>query len=176
MPETDENQVSTSVPDESGDSDGLEDQFLEVSEELERCLILVGRVRGVLLGLKVEESGGVDRITHVTPLPDSRPYITGLVYFHGGIESAVDVGIILGGEALELTSRTRAVLAETPGMKGVILFDELLDMHEIKVEDITPVEVFDIPEGPIAGKFIYNGEAGFLLSPEGLFNYIVGDR
>ncbi len=176
MPETDENRISSLDSITHDPDDRSYDSLLGETDAQERCLVLVGRVRGVLLGLRIEDTKGVDRISHVTTLPHTRSYITGLVYFHGGIEAAVDAGVIIGGGTIEITHRTRAVLAEAAGMRGVILFDELLDMPEINVEEITPVEVFDIPEEPIAGKFSFNGEAGFILHPEGLFKYIVGDR
>lgn len=156
-------------PDESSEIHGS-DQLEE--EEEEKNLLLIGRVRDVLIGMMVDQIKGVDRVSNVTPLPGAVQYISGLVYFRGGIEVAVDIGIILGGDTIHFSPKSRAVLAEAEGMRGAVLFDELVDMHSIAENEILPLDVYDIPKDPVVGQFNWRGEAGLLISPAGLFRYV----
>ncbi|MFH0765857.1 MAG: chemotaxis protein CheW [Calditrichota bacterium] len=140
--------------------------------EPEGDLIIVGRIRGVLVGLPVKFVKGVDRVNQATSLPETPGFITGLIYFRGGIEAAVDLGVILGGDKFTRSDKSRAVLTEAEGLRGAVIFDELLDMSFITSEMVKSVEVFDIPAEPIAGRFQWRDEAGLMIAPAGLFNYI----
>jgi len=140
--------------------------------EPEGELVLIGRIRGVLTGLPVKFIKGIDHFSPPTPLPEMPQFMAGLIYFRGGIEAAVDLGILLGGDKFAFAEKSRAVLTEAEGLRGVVLFDELIDMPVLNPALIQPLEVFDIPSEPLAGKFQWRDEAGLMIAPAGLFNYI----
>jgi chemotaxis signal transduction protein len=125
---------------------------------------LIGRVRDCLIALPINVVKGVNRLGHLTPLPGSPGPIAGVLYFRGGIEAAIDVGMIWGKESLISTKKSMQVLVESEGLRGVFLFDVLLDMVELSdsmmVRDYPKEEACPDSEA----MFAFNGEKGWILT------------
>lgn len=85
--------------------------------------------------LKVQEIGGVLPITRV---PNSRPYLKGLVNLRGKILPVIDLRLRFGMEAAEMTEETCIIFAQVQGVEVGLLVDRVADVVEIPLEDIEP--------------------------------------
>lgn len=119
---------------------------------------LVGKVKDLKIALKVTDVRGVEKVHELTPLPGAPQGLAGLVFFQGGIEAAIDIGILLGKEKWTPNPDSCAVLAESQGLRGVLLFD-------------TQPEPTDIPANEHAVKRLDDND----LRTSGSFTYESGD-
>ncbi|GAB4243004.1 MAG: chemotaxis protein CheW [Acidobacteriota bacterium] len=85
--------------------------------------------------LKVQEIGGVLPITRV---PNTRPYLKGLVNLRGKILPVIDLRLRFGMEAAEVTEETCIIFAQVRGVEVGLLVDRVADVVDIPIEDIEP--------------------------------------
>jgi len=136
----------------------------------ERLLpLLVGKIGERLAGLPLQESRGVSIPGRVTPIPGSPATLAGLLYFRGGIEAVIDLARVWGDPSPRRTPRSRAVLIEAEGMRGVIIFDELWDLAECSRDVLREPEIGLAGISSIAG---WKGETLSILSASDLLRYV----
>jgi purine-binding chemotaxis protein CheW len=76
-----------------------------------------------------ESVQGVERIADVTPVPNTVPWVLGIVQFRGSIISVVDLRGFLELQPAGLTNRSRMVVVSAHGMTIGLLVDAVLEMR-----------------------------------------------
>ncbi len=97
---------------------------------------LIGRSSGIEFGLDLTETRGVSTFGRIIPIPGTAPSIIGLTYFRGGIEAAIDLGLVWSNSSALITSESRAVLIEVEGRRAVLVVDSLLDLFDCGPNDL----------------------------------------
>jgi purine-binding chemotaxis protein CheW len=72
---------------------------------------------------------GVERLTEVAPVPNTAPWLLGVVQFRGAILSVVDLRAFLGLPPTDLTQRSRMIVVGAPAMTMGLMVDAVLEMR-----------------------------------------------
>jgi len=122
-----------------------------------------------LVALPLADARGVETPGKITTIPGSPPTLAGLTYFRGGIEAVINLPAVWGEAASPRRASARAVLIEAEGMRGILIFDELLDIWR------TPAKALNKPLSPRAGitaVLEYDSSEVSLISASDLLRYI----
>ncbi|GAC1476645.1 MAG: hypothetical protein PVSMB4_00360 [Ktedonobacterales bacterium] len=90
---------------------------------------LVFSVGDVECALSTEAVQSVERLADVTPVPNTQPWVLGVVHLRGAIISVVDLRTFLGLPAAALTTRTRLLVASHHNMTMALTVDAVLEMR-----------------------------------------------
>lgn len=113
--------------------------------------------------------GGVERITEVTPVPNTAPWVLGVVQVWGAIVSVVDLRAFLGQPSLPISARSRLLVVTLKDMTIGFLVDAVTEMRP--VGSVTAINDPNIPHWlqPYSeGVLPIEGRAIVLLDPERL--------
>ena len=75
--------------------------------------------------------GGVERITEVTPVPNTAPWVLGVVQVWGAIVSVVDLRAFLGQPSQPLTARSRLLVVTLKDMTIGFVVDTVTEMRPV---------------------------------------------
>ena len=75
--------------------------------------------------------GGVERITEVTPVPNTAPWVMGVVQVWGAIVSVVDLRAFLGQPSQPLTARSRLLVVTLKDMTIGFVVDAVTEMRPV---------------------------------------------
>lgn len=131
---------------------------------------IVFALHDVECALPAEAVQGVERLTDVTPVPNTVSWVLGVVQLRGSIFSVVDLRDFLGLPAAPLTPRSRLLLVTAREMAIGLVVDGVTEMRPL---DNAETPTFDLPlpawAAPYADRAIsVNGRAIIVLDPERL--------
>ena len=95
---------------------------------------------GRLYGIDVLQIREIVRAQEVTPLPRAPQMIEGVIDLRGAVIPVIDLGRALGGEPIEVDSRTRIAVLEIDGM--------VVGLRVAAAVDVLSVEASAIEEPP----------------------------
>ncbi len=98
--------------------------------------LLIALSSGVEFGLELKDTRGVSSFGRIIPIPGTAPAILGVTYFRGGIEAAVDLGVVWNGSSIRNSSKSRAILIEAEGRRAVLIVDTLIDLYDCNPSDL----------------------------------------
>jgi purine-binding chemotaxis protein CheW len=97
-----------------------------------------------------------------TRLPGAPPFVTGLINLRGSIVTVLDLGIRLGGAAVD-AARGSIVLAESGSKVVGLAVDELRDVQRVPRASIEAPNADTAEEGLVRGVLQAAGEVAVLL-------------
>lgn len=83
------------------------------------------------IALKAEHIDGVERLADVTPVPNTAPWISGVINLRGSIASVVDLRAFFGMERLPYNPRTRLLSVKYNEMVICLVVDSVSEMVPI---------------------------------------------
>ena len=92
---------------------------------------LLFTIAGVDCALPAEVVQGVERTLEITPVPNTAPWISGIVQAWGGIVSVVDLQIFFGLEAQTLTPRSRLIVVARGDLTVGLLVNTVVEMRSL---------------------------------------------
>lgn len=92
---------------------------------------LVFALHDVECALPAETVQGVERITDVTPVPNTVPWIQGVVHLRGAIVSVVDLRGFFGMPTQPITQRTRLLVVTKREMTIGLMVDAVTEMRTL---------------------------------------------
>lgn len=92
---------------------------------------LVFALHDVECALPAETVQGVERITDVTPVPNTVPWVLGVVHLHGSIVSVVDLRGFFGMPTQPLTQRSRLLVTTKREMTIGLVVDAVTEMRTL---------------------------------------------
>jgi purine-binding chemotaxis protein CheW len=95
--------------------------------------LLLFAVRGRLYGCHIEAVREIVPFRPCTRLPGAPPYVCGLINLRGTIVTVLDLGVRLGGEAVD-RSEGSIILVEHGSRVTGLGVDELRDVHHVDYE------------------------------------------
>jgi chemotaxis signal transduction protein len=125
------------------------------------------------IGIPIRDVRGVAPAAQSTLLPGSPSAISGLAYFHGGIEAVIDLGLLWNGYPIKRDSSARFILVEVEGMRGVLLIDNLVDMFDTPEADVNAASQVDSEKLAIKGELKWRDGSVPLFSASVLFHNLL---
>jgi purine-binding chemotaxis protein CheW len=107
---------------------------------------LLFAVGEVICALPAESVQGVERVTEVTPVPNTAPWLLGVVQVWGSIVSVVDLQAFLGLPPQPPTSRSRLLVVTTGDMNVGFLIPAVVEMHTLGENVAGRVDARAVPE------------------------------
>jgi len=107
-------------------------EFAEAERQNVKSFI-ISQSSGIVFALHLDETRGVSTIGRIIPTPGTAPSITGLTYFRGGIEAAVNLGEIWKTKSSEKPGG-HAILVEAGGRRAVLIVEDLIDLFDSNSE------------------------------------------
>src|SRR5262249_48712828 len=92
---------------------------------------LLFTVASVEFALPAEVVQGVERTLEITPVPNTVPWVAGIVQAWGGIVSAVDLQAFFGLQAQPLTPRSRLVVVTRGDLTVGLLVNSVVEMRSL---------------------------------------------
>lgn len=99
--------------------------------------------RGRTFALPLPEARGVEPLGSVTPLPNTPPWVLGLVNLHGPIVAAVDLGLFLGLSD-DGTPPSRLIICRLEDVHVALAVQSVIGLRRVPTSAIQPA-------GPVAG-------------------------
>lgn len=120
--------------------------------------------------LPAEAVQGVERLADITPVPNTIPWVLGVVHIRGAIYSVVDLRGFLGLPSVPITARTRLLVVTARDMAVGLMVDGVTEMRPLddaQAQDYAAA----VPEwaAPYAVRGVaMDGRSVVLLDPERL--------
>ena len=90
---------------------------------------LLFTIAGVDCALPAEVVQGVERTLEITPVPNTAPWVSGIVQAWGGIVSVVDLQMFFGLEPQTLTPRSRLIVVARGDLTVGLLVNSVVEMR-----------------------------------------------
>ena len=92
---------------------------------------LLFTIAGVECALPAEVVQGVERTLEITPVPNTAPWVSGIVQAWGGIVSVVDLQTFFGLEPQTLTPRSRLIVVARGDLTVGLLVNSVVEMRSL---------------------------------------------
>lgn len=116
---------------------------MEKMEVLNKYVLV--RVGSMEYGVSIDQVNSLDRVTTVHKMPKAAEYVRGFVEYRDRIVTAVDLGIMLGMEAIGDTLDTRMMYVNASESETIGVFvDAALEVIEIEESKISGADDLDI--------------------------------
>lgn len=125
-------------------------------------------------GLKIQYLNEIISFQTITPIPETEPYIKGLINLRGKMIPVIDVRLRFNQEPFEYNDRTCIIVINVKSMMVGLVVEKIADVVEIKEKNILPPPAVG-RAGKAHHKYVYGiGKVGdsvkLLLDPEKLLN------
>ena len=108
--------------------------------------------------------------TDPTPMPDSPPYVTGVINLRGTVMPVIDLRARLGFAGLDPAARPVIVVIEVRYECAGLMVDAVCDTYTVAPGDLTPPPAFSeyASDGVVSGVIKAGDKMIILLSPDTL--------
>lgn len=96
------------------------------------------QVGGTVYGMPISSVREINRATNITPLPETPPYVAGVIQLRGLVIPIIDMRLRFETEALPYTKHTCFVIAETQAGFCGFLVDKILGVQTLTTDHIGP--------------------------------------
>ena len=137
------------------------DSFARAAATAAANRLLLFAVHGRLYGCHIDAVREIVPFRPCTRLPSAPPYVCGLINLRGTIVTVLDLGVRLGGAAVNRAEGSIVLVENGPKVVGLGV-DELRDVQPVTYEPVAPgAQSVPLPEAPGAA-----GAAGAAGSEE----------
>lgn len=102
-------------------------------------------------GLDVEHVQSIERITHITRVPNAPEFVKGVINLRGHVTPVVDLQFQLGMGESKYTENTRVVIAKLEEMELGFIVDQTSDVIDIDPEWIEDINLDDMKADLFSG-------------------------
>ncbi len=135
----------------------------------EKGQFLAFRVEGTLFSFPLSSVIEIIEVQEITQVPLSYDYILGVINLRGSIVSVVDLRKRLFGESSPFLESSRIVIVSYNGDSTGFLVDEVVEVEEVEIEDISsPEKVKGMDKEFVSGIFKTKKDLISILIPEKL--------
>lgn len=114
---------------------------------------------------------GVERLGDVTPVPNTAPWVLGILNLHGAIISVVDLRGFFGMPPEPITPRTRLLVLTAREMTIGMIVDAVTEMRTLDIDQAPTPSLSGVPpwaEPYVSRAVSFEGRTILLLDPERL--------
>lgn len=99
---------------------------------------LVFQLGDDIFGFEIEYVTEIVAIQPITPLPETEPYVKGIMNLRGEIITVIDMRLRLRKTPVEYNDRTCVIITRANGKTVGLIVDSVSEVLNIKKEDIAP--------------------------------------
>ncbi|MFC4409393.1 chemotaxis protein CheW [Chungangia koreensis] len=142
-------------------------------ENEERVLELIEYiVGGNRFGLPIEMVNEIIQPMSVTKIPQSHPYVEGIIQLRGEVYPVIDFRSLLGGGNDELLQKF--IVASVEGRNVVFHVDDVLQIHRISLSVIEePTDLYEGDHLPLTGVVKFEEGMMLLMDYVKLLNHVL---
>lgn len=147
---------------------GMNAAAAAASEDPQHIVFAIGDVE---CAFPAEAVQGVERISDVAQVPNTVPWILGIIHLHGSIISVVDLRTFFGMPSQPLTPRTRLLVVTYQDMTIGFVVDGVTEMRSLDTGDVRTAPPSAIPAWAtpyVRRALVIEGRLVLLLEPEHL--------
>lgn len=117
---------------------GVDD--LEEVEPEEECLAqaVTFQLEGQLYGLPIDVVQEIQQLVEFTPLPDTSPYLLGLIDLRGSVVPAIDLRVLVGLEPRPFSLETPMIFCRVREHVVCLVVDEVEDVVDLPAVGLQP--------------------------------------
>ncbi len=111
---------------------------IAIEQNLQLVTFLVGNH---YLGIPLQGVQEINRNLTMTPVPNSSPFVSGVVNLRGEVVSVLDLKSVLFGQKTEIGEHTRNIVVNVPSERVGVLVDRIVDVVNVdkaKMDDLPP--------------------------------------
>jgi len=82
----------------------------------------------------------IQMLEHVTPVPNSAPFLEGIIFSRGEVVSAIDLRKRFGLEEAPRTERTRVIVTKSNNRRVGLIVDSAREFRRIPAASIQPID------------------------------------
>lgn len=113
------------------------DDDLEIEEDTQKDRYLTFRVGAEEYGIEIRHITEIIGVQKITEVPDTPPYLKGVINLRGKIIPVVDVRLRFGMEELTHSERTCIVVVDVGDTSVGLIVDEVLEVVNIAEEHVS---------------------------------------
>ncbi|OEG00422.1 chemotaxis protein CheW [Vulcanibacillus modesticaldus] len=113
----------------------MNNQTEQVNEELK---IIVFRIKNEEYGVDVKQVKSIERMEHITRVPNTPPFVKGVINLRGVVVPIIDLRKRLGIDQQEYNDSTRIIIVNVDEMEVGLIVDEANDVIDIPISSIEP--------------------------------------
>jgi purine-binding chemotaxis protein CheW len=96
-------------------------------------------------GLDLEHVEHIIWAVETTPLPNSPPFILGLINLQGLVLPVVDMRVIFNFQKRELAPEDRFIICQNSNKRLLLWVDQILSIQSYQIEELIPVQQVSCP-------------------------------
>lgn len=147
---------------------GMHEAAAAASENPQHIVFAVGDIECAFPADAVQ---GVERVSDVALVPNTVPWILGIIHLHGAIISVVDLRAFFGMPTQPVTPRTRLLVVTHHDMTIGLVVDGVTEMRPLDTGDVRPAPQSAVPAWAtpyVRSALNTEGRTVLLLDPERL--------
>ncbi|KGX93151.1 chemotaxis protein CheW [Pontibacillus halophilus JSM 076056 = DSM 19796] len=106
--------------------------------QMEETKVIVFQLKNEEYGVPVNQVGSIERVQHITRVPNSPDFVKGVINLRGIVTPVVDLRTRFGLEELEHQENTRMIIVQMDQMHVGLVVDAANDVIDIPQEAIEP--------------------------------------
>jgi purine-binding chemotaxis protein CheW len=91
-----------------------------------------------IYGLELNRCKEVEKNLHLTPVPNARPYIAGIVNLRGDVVTVIDLRQLLRKQTIDRPERLQIIRLKSAGTQVAVIAEKIDDILSIPEEDLEP--------------------------------------
>ncbi|WP_096189105.1 chemotaxis protein CheW [Evansella halocellulosilytica] len=100
--------------------------------------VIVFQLKDEEYGVEVEQVKSIERVQHITRVPNTPPFVKGVINLRGVVTPIIDLRSRFGIEPAEETNATRIIIISYEEMEVGLIVDAANDVIDIRGEAIEP--------------------------------------
>lgn len=112
--------------------------FRETEQSTEEIKVIVFRLKSEEYGVEVNQVKSIERMEHITRVPNTPPFVKGVINLRGVVIPIIDLRNRFGIELEEYNDSTRIIIVNVEDMEVGLIVDAANDVIDIPVSSIEP--------------------------------------
>ena len=105
---------------------------------IEDLKVIIFRLKDEEYGVDVKQIKSIERMEHITRVPNTPPFVKGVINLRGVVIPIIDLRKRFGIELKEYNESTRIIIVNVDGMEVGLIVDAANDVIDIPVSGIEP--------------------------------------
>lgn len=117
--------------------DAFDEEDLELDEDTQKDRYLTFRIAAEEYGIEIRHVTEIIGVQKITEVPDTPPFLKGVINLRGKIIPVVDVRVRFGMEEIPYGDRTCTIVVDVSGTSIGLIVDEVLEVVNIPSENVS---------------------------------------
>lgn len=100
--------------------------------------VIIFQLKDEEYALPVKQVGSIERMQHITRVPQAEPFVKGVINLRGVVTPILDLRIKFGIEEAEPSDSTRIIIVHIPNLEVGLIVDAAYDVIDIPADAVEP--------------------------------------